>query len=74
MCLAKLNERDRTLAVEYYSAEGIRQSLHRRILAVRHGFTTNALRVHMNRLRERLEGEVIECLKNRRGQGSRGFM
>jgi DNA-directed RNA polymerase specialized sigma24 family protein len=64
--LARLSERDRTLAVEYYSAEGVKQHVKRRLLALRFGFTGNALRVHMNRLREKLERDVMQCLTNSR--------
>lgn len=60
--LARMSRRDRTLAVEYYSAEGMKRHVKRRLLALRFGFTGNGLRVHMNRLRERLERDVIECL------------
>jgi hypothetical protein len=64
--LATLTVPDRTLAVEYYRAEGVKQYVQRRVLALRYGFTANALRVHMNRLRERLEHEVLDCLAGRR--------
>jgi hypothetical protein len=40
----------------------MKRHVKRRLLALRFGFTGNGLRVHMNRLRERLERDVIECL------------
>ncbi len=69
--LARLNERDRIMAIEYYNAEGIKQHVKRRLLALRYGFTANALRVHMNRLRERLERDVTQCLMDSRPSGAR---
>jgi hypothetical protein len=60
--LARMSRRDRTLAVEYYSAEGIKRHVKRGMLALRFGFTGNGLRVHMNRLRGRLERDVMQCL------------
>ena len=65
ICLARLNERDRVLTVQYYNSEGTKLYLKRRLLAVWFGFTANALRVHMNRLREKLERDVVECFGNR---------
>jgi len=60
--LAQLTPRDRVMAVEYYSAEGVKQHVARSFLALRFGFTPNNLRVHMNRLRDKLEREVVQCL------------
>lgn len=64
ICLARLDERDRVLAVQYYDTEGVKLYIKRRMLAVWFGYTPNALRVHMNRLRGKLEREVVELLKN----------
>jgi hypothetical protein len=64
-CLDRLDERDRRLALEYYDSDGVPNHVRRRLLAVRFGFTMNALRVHMNRLRERLEREFARCRESR---------
>jgi len=69
--LARLGERDRSTVLEYYDSSGIKQHVRRKILAIRSGSTMNALRVHMARLRERLEREVSECLEHRRRLAAR---
>ncbi|MBZ5621734.1 MAG: hypothetical protein LAQ69_23850 [Acidobacteriia bacterium] len=65
ICLARLDKRDKVLAVQYYHADGVKLYVKRRMLAISFGSTANALRVHLNRLRGKLEREVVELLKNR---------
>jgi DNA-directed RNA polymerase specialized sigma24 family protein len=54
-CLGELEESDRTLVLAYYSADARKRIEHRRKLAESCGRKLNALRVHINRLRESLE-------------------
>jgi DNA-directed RNA polymerase specialized sigma24 family protein len=61
-CLAKLDNSDRELAIQYYGAEEEKQKYHRRKVAEKCGLTLDALRVRMNRMRERLEKCVTCCL------------
>jgi DNA-directed RNA polymerase specialized sigma24 family protein len=65
-CRAKLPPAESMLAIEYYSAEGEKQKDHRQRLAKRLGITMNALRVRANRVRERLEKCVTQCVEDRR--------
>jgi hypothetical protein len=65
-CLEKLKAEDRTLAVEYYSADEEKQKVHRQKLAIAAGVTMIALRVRANRLREKLEECVSSSLEARR--------
>jgi RNA polymerase sigma factor (sigma-70 family) len=64
-CLAKLMAGDRELVLQYYSAEEEKQKVHRQKLAEKTGVTLGALRVRTNRLREKLEQCVNDCLKSR---------
>jgi RNA polymerase sigma factor (sigma-70 family) len=65
-CLDKLMAGDRELVLQYYSAEEEKQKVHRQKLAERTGVTLGALRVRTNRLREKLEQCVRDCLESRR--------
>jgi DNA-directed RNA polymerase specialized sigma24 family protein len=65
-CLAALTPEDGELAIQYYSAEEQKQMNLRRELARKAGLTLGALRVHMNRLRAKLEPCVKGCLESRR--------
>ena len=65
-CRAQLQSEDDMLVIEYYSADGETQKSHRKKLALRIGITRNALAVRANRIRERLEKCVNQCLENRR--------
>jgi hypothetical protein len=67
LCLRELNEMDRSLVLAYYSADAHRRVDHRRRLAERSGRKLNALRVHMNRIREMLES----CVRRRLDERSR---
>jgi hypothetical protein len=65
-CLGSLRAPDRTLVLDYYSAEEEKQKVHRQKLANAAGITMIALRVRTNRLREKLEQCVKNCLETRR--------
>jgi hypothetical protein len=65
-CLENLKTADRALALDYYSAEEEKQKVHRQRLASVAGITLIALRVRANRLREKLEPCVSDCLERRR--------
>jgi len=65
-CLGKLKTADRSLALDYYSAEEEKQKVHRQKIAQAAGITMIALRVRANRLRARLEECVTGCLETRR--------
>lgn len=65
-CLRNLSSADRELAVNYYSAQEEKQKVHRQKLASAAGITMIALRVRTNRLREKLEKCVRNCLESRR--------
>ncbi len=62
-CLARLDEKSRTLIVEFYrGSEGVRIA-NRKRLAAALGITVNALRIRAHRLRARLESCILECLE-----------
>jgi DNA-directed RNA polymerase specialized sigma24 family protein len=65
-CLDKLMTGDRELVLQYYSAEEEKQKVHRQKLAEKTGVTLGALRVRTNRLREKLEQCVKDCLGSHR--------
>ena len=65
-CLVNLKPGDRELALEYYGAQDEKQKVHRQKLASAIGVTMIALRVRANRLREKLEQCVSNCLEGRR--------
>lgn len=65
-CLAGLNSADSRLALDYYSAEEEKQKVHRQKLASAVGITMVALRVRANRVREKLERCVGNCVESRR--------
>jgi DNA-directed RNA polymerase specialized sigma24 family protein len=65
-CLAKLSDSDRGLAIQYYGAEEEKQKYHRQKLAEEFGLTMDALRVRMNRMRERLQQCVTDWLNSHR--------
>ncbi len=64
-CLTQFRVRDRDLILDYYSAEGVKDYEHRRALAERMRLKMDALRVRMNRAREKLEQCVQQCLAAR---------
>jgi DNA-directed RNA polymerase specialized sigma24 family protein len=66
-CRTKLPRDDDKLVIAYYSAYGEKQKAHRERLGRTMGITMNALRVRTNRIRERLEGCVTECVESRQG-------
>ena len=61
-CLAALPERDRSAIVAYYEGERSGRIAGRRRLAASLGLSDNALRLRMQRIRERIERCVHECL------------
>jgi hypothetical protein len=65
-CLGHLRSADRELALNYYSAQDEKQKVHRQNLASAVGITMITLRVRANRLREKLEQCVSNCLETRR--------
>lgn len=73
-CLGNLRSADRTLALDYYSAQDEKQKVHRQKLASAAGITMIALRVRANRLREKLEQCVSTCLESRRHMRAGGSL
>jgi hypothetical protein len=73
-CLGNLRPADRALALDYYSAHEEKQKIHRQKLAKAAGITMVALRVRANRLREKLELCVSNCLESRRHMRSGGSL
>jgi len=69
-CLENLRPEDRSLALDYYSAQEEKQKDHRKRLASIAGISMIALRVRANRLREKLERCVASCLESRRRMSS----
>lgn len=67
-CLGEMPADERDLVLDYYSAEGSKHYKHRRALAQRQGLKMDALRVRMNRSREKLERCVDQCLAARRNR------
>jgi DNA-directed RNA polymerase specialized sigma24 family protein len=61
-CLASLPEDSQALVLRYYDLEGRARIEARRALAVTLGLTDNALRIRVQRLRDRLEGCLGTCL------------
>jgi DNA-directed RNA polymerase specialized sigma24 family protein len=60
-CLHKLKSEDRDLVLEYYNTQEPTHIAHREKLARTVGVSMNALRVRVNRIRDRLE----ECLESK---------
>jgi DNA-directed RNA polymerase specialized sigma24 family protein len=73
-CLGNLRSADRALALDYYSAQEEKQKVHRQKLASAAGITMIALRVRANRLREKLEQCVSNCLESRRHMRAGGSL
>jgi len=72
-CRTKLPIADDAFVIAYYSAEGEKQKIHRNRLARTMGMTMNALRVHANRIRGKLEKCVTNCLEDRRKAFKRAY-
>jgi DNA-directed RNA polymerase specialized sigma24 family protein len=64
-CLQKVTPHDRELIVEYYSGARRAKIECRRGLAIRFGFTINALSIRACRIRNKLELCVRECSEKR---------
>jgi DNA-directed RNA polymerase specialized sigma24 family protein len=67
LCINKLSPANRELILEYYN-QGHTDEDQRRRLAARTALERNALWVRAHRIREKLRGCVVECLKNRQAQ------
>ena len=65
-CRAKLLPADNDFVIAYYGAEGEKQKIHRQNLARTLGMSMTAVRVRANRIRDRLELCVTECLEGQR--------
>ena len=61
LCLQRFSPTDRKLFLDYHKAEG-EQTEYRQKLAADHQLTLGALRVRINRFRERLEECVQRCM------------
>jgi DNA-directed RNA polymerase specialized sigma24 family protein len=65
-CLDELPAESRVLVVDYYAGDRSEKIANRRRLASRLGLTDNALRSRVQRLRERLEACLHDCLAVKR--------
>jgi DNA-directed RNA polymerase specialized sigma24 family protein len=65
-CLAALPEDGRSLVLRYYEGEGLAKAVHRRQLAATLGLSENALRSRIQRVRDRLERCLEECVSGRK--------
>jgi RNA polymerase sigma factor (sigma-70 family) len=65
-CLGRLATDEKELAVSYYSAEEKKQGIHRQEIAQKIGVSIIALRVRANRVRDKLEKCVRQCLDRRK--------
>ena len=64
-CLEELPRESRDLVLQYYGAEGRSKIETRRRLAERLALSDNALRSRVQRLRERLERCIAECMSTK---------
>jgi hypothetical protein len=62
LVFAKLEERDRDLIAQYYSANGESKSSFRAELAGEYGLSIEAMRVRVHLIRSRLTDEWKKCL------------
>jgi hypothetical protein len=62
-CMAKLDDEDHNLAIEYYRFEKAEKIKHRRKLAEQIGMGLAGLRTRMHRIREELKPCIEECLR-----------
>jgi DNA-directed RNA polymerase specialized sigma24 family protein len=62
-CLEQLAEEARTLLMQYYEHDGRARIEARRRLAAMLGISDNALRIRVQRLRDRLEACVSDCVR-----------
>jgi|SRR5215471_6941234 len=65
LCLRRLSPRDHEVFLKYHNVKG-EHTAYRQQLAADLGTTIGALRVRINRLREKLEGCAQECMARRR--------
>ncbi|MCG3159429.1 MAG: hypothetical protein JMDDDDMK_00418 [Acidobacteria bacterium] len=61
-CLQKLAPEDRELVIQYYQEDKQAKIDRRKALAEKFGYSPNALRIRMHRLRAELYGCVLDCL------------
>jgi RNA polymerase sigma factor (sigma-70 family) len=71
-CMATLTRRARQLIVRYYSAEPVARIAHHRELAVEFGYSPNALRIEVYRIRSTLRQCVDPCLRSGWAAAARG--
>jgi len=62
-CLSKLNAADRRLIREYYRYDKLAKIDRRKTLAAELGMAMNTLRIKAYRIRQRLSGCVLDCVK-----------
>jgi DNA-directed RNA polymerase specialized sigma24 family protein len=70
--LTPLTRRARQLIVRYYSAEPVARIAHHRELAVEFGYSPNALRIEVYRIRSTLRQCVDPCLRSGWAAAARG--
>jgi RNA polymerase sigma factor (sigma-70 family) len=66
-CLQQLSPDNRQIIVNYYQGEKGERIKNRKLIAERLGIPTNALRIRVHRIREKLEQSVIERLRSLQG-------
>jgi len=62
-CLQQLSPENRRIIINYYQGEKGERIKNRRLIAERLGIPTNALRIRVHRIREKLEQSVAERLR-----------
>ena len=62
-CIEELSEENRTLLLQYYSAEGLTKIEHRKALAEKLRIAPNALRIRAYRIRLALQDCVEKCVE-----------
>jgi RNA polymerase sigma factor (sigma-70 family) len=67
-CLQKLAPDKRDLIIQYYQQDRQAKINHRKSLAEQFGYTANALRIQLHRLRAELHDCIVACLKQEAGR------
>jgi DNA-directed RNA polymerase specialized sigma24 family protein len=62
-CLQQLSPENRQIIINYYQGEKGERIKNRKLIAERLGIPTNALRIRVHRIREKLEQSVNERLR-----------
>src|SRR5262249_30258225 len=65
-CLDQLSESNRDLILQYYAFEKRGKAARHRELAQSLGLSSNALRIRVYKIRQKLEACVKECLKDKK--------